>query len=99
MNVEALISYLSGALTLGFLLCGAFFIRFWRRTGDRLFLHFALGFGLFALNQAISAALGPRTDEIRYEYILRVLGFLWIIVGIVKKNAESPSGSGSNRLR
>ena len=52
-----MIEFLSGAVTLGFLVAARFFIRFWRKTADRLFLAFAFAFVLFALNQALSSWL------------------------------------------
>lgn len=81
-----MIEFLSGALTLAFLIAGVFFLRFWRQTGDRLFAHFAVAFGLFMVNQ-IASSIPVVTDETAgYEYLLRVLGFLWIIVAIADKN-------------
>ena len=82
----SLVAFLSGALTLGFLVTGAFFLRFWRRTRDRLFLYFALAFWLFALNQLLSTLFASSKRDIPYEYLLRVLGFLVILWGIVGKN-------------
>lgn len=81
-----MIEFLAGALTLAFLLAGLWFLRFWRRTGDRLFLHFAIAFWLFSLNQ-IASSTPIVTDETGgYEYVLRVLGFVWILVAIAEKN-------------
>ena len=82
-----MIEFLSGALTLGFVVIAAWFLRFWRRTGDRLFLSFSVAFWLFALNQFFTFYLSA-DREIRIEYVLRVLGFLVILVGIARKNAE-----------
>lgn len=89
MNREMLIAFLSGMVTLGFTVAGWMFLKFWKRTGDRLFVNFALAFWLFALNQALSAFLASANSEIRLEYILRVLGFVIILVGIARKNAGS----------
>jgi hypothetical protein len=91
-----MIDFLAGSLTLGFLVVGAFFFRSWKRTGDRLFVSFALAFWLFAANQVLSLALGRPSGEVRYEYILRVLGFVLIIVGIVRKNSGT-SRTGDQR--
>ena len=44
-----LVDYLAGAVTLGFFVAAAFFLRFWRRTHDRLFLAFAAAFVLLAV--------------------------------------------------
>ena len=87
MNREILIAFLSGMVTLGFTVAGWMFLKFWKRTGDRLFVNFALAFWLFALNQALSLFLTAAATEIRFEYILRVLGFVLILVGIAGKNA------------
>lgn len=82
-----MIDFLSGALSLAYLLAGIYFLRFWRRTRDRLFLHFAVAFWLFTLNQIVSStpALNNETDG--YEYLLPVLGFISILVAIAEKNA------------
>jgi hypothetical protein len=81
-----MISFLSGAITLGFFLAGAFFIRFWRKTGDRLFIHFAVAFWLFALNQGLAWALGDSDERTGYTYILRIAGYIIILFAIVDKN-------------
>ena len=43
-----LLDFLSGSVTFGFLLAALFFLRFWRRTRDGLFLAFATAFLLLA---------------------------------------------------
>lgn len=89
-----MIEYLSGAVTLGFVIAVLFFLRFWRRTTDRLFLAFAVAFGLLALNQALAQWLGAADERVGYTYLLRVLGFILILVAIVDKNI---SGGGKRR--
>lgn len=81
-----LIYFLSGAVTLGFLIAGAFFLRFWRKTRDRLFLAFAAAFALLAANQILAAFLGASDELTPFTYLLRVLGFVLILVAIVDKN-------------
>jgi len=81
-----LIDYLAGAVALAYFLAGVHFLRFWKRTRDRLFLHFAFAFWLFMLNQILSSLLGADGELTGYAYILRVLGFGLIIVAIVDKN-------------
>ena len=87
--MEPLISYLSGAITLGYFIAGVFFLRFWRKTGDRLFLAFAAAFGLLALNAAIAAFLEAGDEDTVYAYALRVLGFILILWAIVDKNLSA----------
>lgn len=84
-----MIDFLSGAVTLGFVVGALFFARFWRRTGERLFLAFALAFVLLALNQALAAWLGAADERVGYTYLLRVLGFVVILSAIVDKNVRA----------
>jgi len=81
-----MIQFLSGALTLGFLVAALFFARFWVRTRERLFLAFAAAFLLLALNQALAQWLGAADERAGYTYLLRVLGFFLILAAIVDKN-------------
>jgi len=80
------IEFLSGAVTLGFVVAAVFFLRFWRRTSDRLFLAFATAFALLALNQALAQWLGAADERVGYTYLLRITGFVLILAAIVDKN-------------
>lgn len=86
-----MIEFLSGAVTLGYLVAAGFFLRFWRRTADRFFLAFGAAFVLFALNQFLAAALAVVSEPASLIYALRVLGFILIIGAIVDKNVKTPS--------
>ena len=86
-----MIEFLSGALTLAYVIAAIFFVHFWRRTSDRFFLAFAAAFGLLALNQLAVFALGVNDERQHYAYILRVLGFVLILIAIVDKNLHSRS--------
>lgn len=80
--------FVAGAVTMGFAIAGLFFLRFWRRTLDGLFLAFAAAFWLLALSQAL-LALYPGTIEDRsWIYVIRLLAFLTIIVAVFRKNAR-----------
>ena len=81
-----MIEFLSGAITLGYLVAAGFFARFWRKTADRLFLAFAVAFVLLALNQGLAQWLGAADERLGYTYLLRVLGFVLILGAIVDKN-------------
>ena len=81
-----MIELLSGALVFAYVIAVMHFLRFWRRTGDRLFLHFAIAFSLFALNQLIASVPFVTDDTDGYEYLLRVFGFMLILAAIVEKN-------------
>jgi len=81
-----MIEFLSGAVTFGYLVAALFFARFWKKTGDRLFVAFAIAFVLLALNQALAQWLGAADERVAYTYLLRVLGFVLILAAIVDKN-------------
>jgi peptidoglycan/LPS O-acetylase OafA/YrhL len=81
-----MIEFLSGAVTFGYLVAALFFARFWKKTGDRLFVAFAVAFVLLALNQALAQWLGAADERVAYTYLLRVLGFVLILAAIVDKN-------------
>jgi len=86
-----MLEFLAGAVTFGYLVGAGFFLRFWRKSHDRLFLAFGAAFVLFALNQFLSAALIIVSEPTSLIYALRVLGFVLIIGAIVDKNVRSPS--------
>ncbi|HUS24276.1 MAG TPA: DUF5985 family protein [Candidatus Binatia bacterium] len=94
-----MIEFLSGAVTMGFVVAAGFFLSFWRKTGDRLFLAFAAAFVLFALNQALAAGLTVMLEPASLVYGLRVLGFILILAAIVDKNITSGASPASGAPR
>lgn len=84
-----MIEFLSGAVTLGFLMAAMFFLRFWKQTSDRLFLAFAFAFALMALNQGLAQWLGAADERVGFTYVLRVLGFIIILVAVLDKNFQA----------
>jgi len=92
--------FVSGAIAALYVVAGLFFLRFWRRTRDALFVNFALAFWLFAA-QAVMSIAGVLREEQSWLYLLRLLAFALIIVAIVRKNLEGrrPAGSGSSAQR
>jgi hypothetical protein len=86
-----MIDFLSGALFCTYVVAAIHFMRFWRRTGDVLFRYFAIAFALFAINQAVSSVQSMAVQAAGYEYLLRVTGFLLILVAITQKNLSRAS--------
>lgn len=80
--------FFSGLIAGGFAICFLFFLRFWSRTRDGLFLGFALTFALLAVSQALSTLLGLPQEERSWIYLLRLLAFLVLIVSILRKNIQ-----------
>jgi hypothetical protein len=79
-------AFISGLITMGFLVAGLFFLRFWVRTRDLLFAAFAAAFWLLATNQALLALSNSPVEERSWMYLLRLAAFVTIIVAVVLKN-------------
>jgi hypothetical protein len=81
-----MIAFLSGMTTMGYLIAGLFFFRFWWRTRDNLFVYFGVSFWILAVSQALSALAGIPSDDQAWIYLLRFAAFALLVVGIVAKN-------------
>ncbi len=81
--------FLSGAVAFGFFVCGLFFLRFWRRTSDGLFMSFAVAFALLGFAQSVIALGNIPMEERAPIYLLRLLAFALIILAIARKNRAS----------
>ncbi|HEX9933118.1 MAG TPA: DUF5985 family protein [Allosphingosinicella sp.] len=84
--MTTLIDFLSGAVSFGFVVAGLFFLRFWRRTADGLFLAFAFAFWLLGLAQALLALGDIPLEERSWVYLIRLAAFALILVAIARKN-------------
>ena len=73
--------FLSGVITMGYVIAGLFFLRFWSRTRDSLFIAFACAFWLLAVNQALVALAGVPREEQSWIYLLRLGAFTLISGG------------------
>ena len=95
MTSGELNQFLLGGVVMGCGVAGLFFLRFWRRTGDRLFLIFGVAFWILGANWLALAF--TRQDEVRtWLYVLRLLAFALILFSIVDKNrARGGGGSGA----
>jgi hypothetical protein len=78
--------FFSGFLAAGFLVAALFFLRFWTRSKDSLFLAFAFAFALLALQQALTVFLGLPEEDRSWVYVLRLIAFVTIIFAILRKN-------------
>jgi pimeloyl-ACP methyl ester carboxylesterase len=76
-----------GAVAMASFTAGMFFVRFWCQTRDRLFLAFAVAFGIDASTRvalATAAIAGEENEPL--IYIGRLISFLVILGAIVDKN-------------
>ena len=88
-TLQAATIFVSGMLAAGYLVTSLFFLKFWRRKGDRLFAFVAAAFGLlFVQRLALTLASGLVTSTAWY-YGVRLLAFGLIIVAIADKNRST----------
>lgn len=81
---------LSGAIAVCSLLAGLFFLRFWRSSGDRFFLYFALSFALEGLNRIALGLLVDASESNPLFYSVRVVAYGLIVAAIWQKNRRRP---------
>lgn len=91
MSEPVTTALVAGATTAGYLVIGVFFLRFWRRTRDTLFLIFAVAFWLMAANQLAPSLLGIPRESQGGVYLLRLAAFVLIIGGVLWKNRPGPN--------
>lgn len=91
MKTEIINSLLSGAMVLGSLVVGLFFLRFWRRSRDRLFLMFAIAFWVYSANRLALSIMAVESEGRTYLYGIRLLSFLLILIAIIDKNRRGGS--------
>lgn len=87
--METLFDFLSGTITMGFIVAGLFFLRFWKRTHEGLFIAFALAFWLLGLTQALLSFSDMPVEERSWLYLLRLAAFSLILVSIWLKNRRA----------
>lgn len=84
-----LYNFLSGAVACGCFVCALFFLRFWRRTRDELFLSFAAAFALLGIGQSVLSLADIPTEERGSLYLIRLAAFALILIAIVRKNRRA----------
>jgi hypothetical protein len=70
----------------GFTDRGLFFLRFWKDTGDRFFLFFAVSLLIEGVNYAALGFSNDPNEGRPFFYFVRFLWFLLILIAIVQKN-------------
>jgi uncharacterized membrane protein HdeD (DUF308 family) len=78
--------FLLGVIATSSLTAGVFFLKFWKKTRDSLFLAFGLAFFIEGLNRCAVLFLAKPNEGSPYIYIVRLLAFLLILAAILHKN-------------
>lgn len=94
-------AFLSGATMMGYLVAALYFLRFWKRSHDRLFLLFAVAFLLMGAQRVAMLAWSEPDERGQVMlYGLRLVAFLVILAAIVDKNrAANPTHKGGELPR
>ncbi len=79
-------TFLDGCACLGFAVASVFFLKFWCRSADRLFLAFAIAFALLGLERLAVVLWHVSAEAQSYVYLIRLAAFCVLIGGIVAKN-------------
>lgn len=82
--------FLLGAISTASFAAGMFFLKFWRRTRDLLFLAFGVAFIVEGFDR-ISPLFLPHPNNVGvWYYVVRILAYLLILAAILKKNYGQP---------
>ena len=85
--------FMLGGLVMGCFVAGLFFLRFWRKTRDRLFAIFAIAFWLLGVNWLALAF--TKQDEVKtIYYAVRLVAFVLILYAIIDKNRAGRRSAG-----
>jgi hypothetical protein len=83
-------AFLIGVIATTSVIAAAFFLKFWKRTRDMLFLAFSIAFLIEGLNRASVLFITERPNEgSPWTYVVRLFAFLLILAAILRKNLGS----------
>lgn len=77
---------LAGAIAMASLIIALFFLRFWRSSGDRFFLYFALSFAIEGLHRVYAVLRDHGGEDSPLHYLIRLAAYGLIIWAILEKN-------------
>ncbi len=83
----------SGAIVMGYIVVGLFFLRFWKQSRDRLFAFFALAFFILGVQRLVLALTTQTNEGSLVLYVIRLLAFGLILAAIIDKNRGDKKSS------
>jgi uncharacterized membrane protein HdeD (DUF308 family) len=78
--------FLLGVIATTSLTAGLFFLKFWKKTRDSLFLAFGASFIIEGLNRCAVLFVQKPNEGSPWIYLVRLLSVLLILVAILRKN-------------
>ncbi len=82
-------AFLLGVIATTSITAAVFFLRFWKRTHDSLFLAFAVAFLIEGVNRIAVLEVERPNEGSPWTYVVRLIAFLIILAGILNKNYGS----------
>jgi uncharacterized membrane protein HdeD (DUF308 family) len=80
--------FLLGIIATASLVAGGYFLKFWRKTRDTLFLGFAAAFFIEGVNRTCFLFVEKPESGSVVLYTVRLLSYLLILVAIAYKNRK-----------
>jgi len=77
---------MAGAIAMASMTIALFFLRFWRNSGDRFFLYFALSFAIEGLHRLYAVIQDGGGEDSPLHYLIRLLAYGLILWAILDKN-------------
>ncbi len=81
--------FLLGFIAASSLTAAVFFLKFWKETGDTLFLAFVAFFFTEAVSRVASLFLTRPNEGSPWIYVARLVAVLWILAAILRKNSAA----------
>lgn len=78
--------FISGAFVMACLAVALFYVRYWRRTHDRLFAILAVAFVMLSIERLVLGFVPTQMEGRHLIFLLRLAAYATIIFGIVDKN-------------
>ena len=89
MPTDAIVPMLTGAVSMASFVAGLLFLRYWRRSRDRLFLYFCIAFFVDAAVRVGQAVFTVAGENEAFVYLPRLATFALIAWAIVDKNRRA----------
>lgn len=81
--------FLLGVIVTCSFVAGAYFLRFWRKSGDTLFLGFGAAFLIEGANRVVFLFFDSPESGNPVVYTVRLLSYLVILLAIANKNRRA----------
>ena len=85
-----MVNFLTGTIAMASCVIALFFLRFWRSSGQRFFLYFALSFLVEAVHRLYAVwDDGAMHEDTPYHYLIRLLSYVLILWAILEKTGPN----------